>query len=157
MSKRLVGGIIGCKDKTSSWHLIGFVSFVFVVLLSLKPWAFIQPFFFLRYACASTGTRSYLTTNCLRPFFVFFCSAFFCFCFFSLEKDVAFPQYFCTITVFLFAWRTSRVFPLAFRVVFVYLVTAGWIFGVSSCVNSINQFNQINQSNQSRTKILNEI
>ena len=24
MSKRLVGGIIGCKDKTSSWHLNGF-------------------------------------------------------------------------------------------------------------------------------------
>ena len=24
MSKRLVGGIIGCKDKTSSWYLIGF-------------------------------------------------------------------------------------------------------------------------------------
>ena len=24
MSKRLVGGIIGCKDKTSSWHSNGF-------------------------------------------------------------------------------------------------------------------------------------
>ena len=24
VSKRLVGGIIGCKDKTSLWHLIGF-------------------------------------------------------------------------------------------------------------------------------------
>ena len=24
MSKRLVGGIIGCKDKASSWHLIRF-------------------------------------------------------------------------------------------------------------------------------------
>ena len=24
MSKRLFGGIIGCKDKTSSWHLNGF-------------------------------------------------------------------------------------------------------------------------------------
>ena len=24
MSKRLVGGIIGCKYKTSSWHLSGF-------------------------------------------------------------------------------------------------------------------------------------
>ena len=32
MSKRL-GGIIGCKDKTSSWHLIGFSGSPMVVLI----------------------------------------------------------------------------------------------------------------------------
>ena len=31
MSKRL-GGIIGCKDKTSSWHLNGFPSGIIVTL-----------------------------------------------------------------------------------------------------------------------------
>ena len=39
--------------------------FVSVFLLSLKPRPFVQSFFVLRYACAPTATRSYLTTVCV--------------------------------------------------------------------------------------------
>ena len=37
MSKRLVGGIIGCKDKTSSWHLHGYASVYAFVQSSKRP------------------------------------------------------------------------------------------------------------------------
>ena len=57
-------------------------------MLSLKPRPFVQSFFVLRYACAPTATRSYLTTVCLL-FFVLV----------SLETSL-FPSIFCTSTVF---------------------------------------------------------
>ena len=36
ISKRL-GGIVGCKDKTTSWHLIGFLLCIIIGALSKKP------------------------------------------------------------------------------------------------------------------------
>ena len=66
------------------------VCFVFVFLLSLKPRPFVQSFSVLRYACASTATRSYLRTICVL--FLFF--------FLSLEKMPLFPSIFCTISGF---------------------------------------------------------
>ena len=38
MSKRLLGGIIGCKDKTSSWHLNGFPDGMYVCMYGHHIW-----------------------------------------------------------------------------------------------------------------------
>ena len=51
----------------------------------------------LRYSCAPTATRNYLTTVC----------GLFCLCF----RDVIFSEYFCTIAVYLCMESTSYVFP----------------------------------------------
>ena len=45
--------------------VVTFVSFCSVFLFSPKPRPFVQSFFVLRYACASTVTRSYLTNVCV--------------------------------------------------------------------------------------------
>ena len=39
---------------------------------------------------------------------------------------------------FIFVWRVRPLF-FSFRMVLLYLVTTGWIFGISLCENSINQ------------------
>ena len=70
-----------------------FVCFIFVFLLLLKPRPFVQSFFVLRYACAPTATRSYLTTVCVLFCFV---SSFFVF---VMEMSL-FLGIFCTITAF---------------------------------------------------------
>ena len=107
--------------------------FVFVFLLSLKPWSFVQSFFVLRYACVPTATRGCLTAVCV--FFVFV--AYF-FCFFG---DVAFSE--CSISVPLpfsscmeSTWNVSP-----FGMLFFYLVTTGWIFCIIVCEHSINSIN----------------
>ena len=58
-------------DVISSCSGVTFVllCFVFIVLLSLKPRALVQSFFILRYACAPTATRGYLTTACALFFY----------------------------------------------------------------------------------------
>ena len=91
-----------------------YLCFVFVFLLSLKP------SMVLRNACAPTATRV------------------FSFSFFG--EDVAFFEYFCTITVISFVWKVRRMFP-PFRVVFSYLVTAGRVFDIRFyvIVQSIHQ------------------
>ena len=110
--------------------------FVFVFLLSLKPLPFVQMFFVLRYSCAPTATRSYLTIVC-----VFFC---FCFYFFFFLWRCRFFRILLLYPTLLFSLinsmeSTSYVFP--FRMVFFYLVTTGWIFHISIiiCGNSFNQ------------------
>ena len=88
--------------------------FVYILLLSLKPSSFVQSFFVLRYACAPTATRNYLTTVSVFLF--------------SLEVSL-FPIFFCTNTVFsLYEEYVVRFF---LPDVFVYLVTTGWIFDIS--------------------------
>ena len=60
-------------DVVLSFSGVTFVLFclVFVFLISLKPRSFVESFFVLRYACAPTATRSYLTTVCGLFLFLF--------------------------------------------------------------------------------------
>ena len=69
---------LGCYVCFNLFH------FRFFLFSLKKPRPFVQSFFVLQYACAPTATCSY---QCLRPFLFFF-------------GDVAFSEYFCTITVF---------------------------------------------------------
>ena len=54
------------------WCYVCFLLFRFRFFLSLKPRPFLQSFFVLRYTCAPTATRSYLTTVCVFFRFCFF-------------------------------------------------------------------------------------
>ena len=54
MSKRL-GGIIGCKDKTSSWHLNGLPSGIIVTYCTVLYW--------------NTGTAAVLSVLIFLPYF----------------------------------------------------------------------------------------
>ena len=95
---------------------------------------FVQSVFVLRYTCAPTATRSYLTTVC-----ALFCFCSFLFCFFGDVRVLFVPLPFS-----LCMESTSYVF--SFRVVFFYLVTTGWMFYISAYVgiHSINQSISIN-------------
>ena len=90
------------------------------------------PSIVLRFSiCIRPDGHMQLSSNCLRPFFVFV-SSFFCF-----FGDVVFFEYFLSITVYLCMESTLYVFP--FWMVFLYLVNTGWIFDIRLCENSINQ------------------
>ena len=92
-----------------SFSGVTFVSFCFdfVFLLSLKPRPFVQSFFVLRYACAPTATRSYLTTAC-----VLFSSCFFLFLFLW---ECRFFRVFLYHYRFLFVWRVRSPRALSLR------------------------------------------
>ena len=90
-------------------------SFVFVYMLSLKPRPFVQKFFVLRYACVPTATR-------VLPFF-------------SFRGDVAFSEYFRTITVFSLYEEYAARFPLPDASF--YLEATGWVFDLNSFKNSM--------------------
>ena len=127
-------------SSVSGVKFVFYFCLVFVFLLSLKPRPFVQSsfvlrssFFVLRYACAPTATRSYLTTVCVL--FLLFC--FFLFFFFFLDMSL-FPSFFVPLLFSLCMESTSYVFP--FRMVFFCLVTASWVFDIISlCENSINE------------------
>ena len=93
----------------------------------------------LRYACTPRATRSYPTILCVFFFFLF--SSFSCF-----FGDIAFSEYFCTITFTLCMENTSYVF--LFQMAFFYLVTTGWIFYISLCENSKSKSLQRNGSDE---------
>ena len=85
------------------------------VLFHFRLFVFIEAVAFgsivLRYACATTATRSY--------------------------GDVAFSYFFLPLPFSLCTESTSYV--LFFRMVFFYLVTTGWIFYISLFENYVNQ------------------
>ena len=96
-------------DVVLSFSSVTFVLFCFdsfsSFLLSLKPWLFVQTFFVLRYACAPTDTRSYLTTSvCVLFSFLFFP-------FFLFLWRCRFFRVFLYHYRFLFVWRVRRTFP----------------------------------------------
>ena len=89
------------------------------------------PFLFLRYACAPTATRSYLTTAsvlfllCFFPFFA------------SLEMSPFRSIFVPFVGVFSFL-RVRRRFPPLLDGVYMFrFVTTGWIFDINLCENSI--------------------
>ena len=105
--------------------------FVFVFLLSLKPRFLVQSFFVLRYECAPTATRSYLTRS--ESFFVFFV---FFVCFFS--GDVAFCEYFTISVLSLYkeSTRTSYGFFPCFSTLW---PRAGLLTSAYVIIQAINQ------------------
>ena len=126
-------------DVMSSFSGVTFVQFCFgfLVILSLKPRSFVLLFFVLRYACTPTATCSYLTTSYV--YFVTTVCVLFRFCFFlffvSLEMSL-FPSIFVPLPFSLYIESTPYVSFLPDGVF--YLVTTGWIFGISLCESSIS-------------------
>ena len=102
-----------CRCRVVSlWRSVCFVLFRFRLFAFTE--AAVLRSIVLRYACAPTATRSYLTTNCLCPLL-------FCF-FFVFLGGITFFRVFYTIIhcrCFLFVWRGRCTF--SFRVVFLYL------------------------------------
>ena len=110
-------------------------SFVFVFLLSLKPRPFVQS---LRSSiCMRPQPHAVTLNKSLCPFlFVSLRSFFFFF------GDVAFSEYFCTITVYSSLSMESRSYVFPFRMMFFYLVTTGWILDISAYYVRIQSINQ---------------
>ena len=85
----------------------------------------------LRYACAPTATRSYLTSV-----WVIFCI---CLLFFFLLWRCRFFRVFLYHSLPFSLCMESTSYVFSFRMVFSYLVTTGWILDIRLCENSINQ------------------
>ena len=122
------------RELVSSGHLVCRCHKVFLwcylclVLLRLCFSAFVKVAalrsIVLRYAGVPIATRVYLFSL-------------FDYLEMSLSPSIFFPLLFSLC-------MESTPYVLSFRMVFFYLVTTGWIFGISLCENSINQ--SINQS-----------
>ena len=130
MSKRL-GGIKGCKYKTSSWHIHGFCFVSFSFCFVFTEAAALRSIVLRSSICAPRQPHA-VTTVCVlfRFFFPFVC----------LEMSL-FSEYFLYHCRFLVVWRVRRTF-FPSEWCFYYLVTTGWIFYISLCDNSINQLIQ---------------
>ena len=84
------------------------------------------------HTCMRPENHTQLANNCLRPFFVFCFSFFFC----SLEMSL-FPSVFVPLPCSLINSMESSSYVLPFRVAFFYLVTTGWIFDISLSQNQL--------------------